>query len=153
MEYIAKITHEDGAWLAEFPDCPGCQTFGDTKDEAIAMATEALEGWLETHLLHGDVPPRPTASRGVAIAVRPRLDIAIQIRWLRDSLGLTQAALAKRVGVSQQQIAKLENPDANPTISTLDAIASKADARLTVTIEGPRRTRCSPGSTRQASNL
>jgi predicted RNase H-like HicB family nuclease/transcriptional regulator with XRE-family HTH domain len=134
MEYVAKITTEDGRWLVEFPDCPGCQTFGETKVSAIAMASEALEGWLETHLAYGDAPPRPAPHRGVPIRVRPRLDIAIQLRWLREDLGLTQRELAVRIGVSQQQIAKLENPEGNPTIGTLDAIASKAGARFVVVL-------------------
>jgi antitoxin HicB len=138
MNYIAKIAREGDRWLVAFPDCPGCQTFGRTKEQAIEMAREALEGWLETGLLHGDVPPRPRPHRGVPIRVRSRLDVAIQIRWLRAELGLTQAALAKRVGVTQQQIAKLENPDANPTIATLDAVTSGADAQLVVHI-APRR--------------
>jgi predicted RNase H-like HicB family nuclease/DNA-binding XRE family transcriptional regulator len=132
MKYFAKLTQEDGQWLVEFPDCPGCQTFGKTKLEALEMAREALEGWLETSLLHGDVPPHPRPRRGTPVWVRPRLEVAIQIRWLRDELRLTQGQLAKRVGVSQQQIAKLENPDANPTIGTLEALAQNADARLTI---------------------
>jgi len=90
------------------------------------------EGWLETHLEYGDAPPRPAPHRGVPIRVRPRLDIAIQLRWLREDLGLTQRELAARVGVSQQQIAKLENPEGNPTIGTLEAIARKAGARFAV---------------------
>lgn len=134
MEYIAKIKHAEGRWLVEFPDCPGCQTFGATEREARELAQEALEGWLETGLLHGDVPPRPAFRKGWAVRVRPRLDVAIQIRWLRDTLGLTQAQLATRAGVSQQQIAKLENPDANPTIGTLDALTRSASAALTITI-------------------
>jgi predicted RNase H-like HicB family nuclease/transcriptional regulator with XRE-family HTH domain len=132
MEYVAKLAREDGRWLVEFPDCSGCQTFGETKEQAIAMATEALEGWLETHLEYGDAPPRPAPHRGVPIQVRPRLDIAIQLRWLREDLGLTQRELATRLGVSQQQIAKLENPEGNPTIGTLETIASKAGAQLVV---------------------
>jgi transcriptional regulator with XRE-family HTH domain len=58
---------------------------------------------------------------------------------LRDDLSLTQGQLAKLVGVSQQQIAKLEDPAANPTLGTLDAIATKAGMRLTLSYE-PLRT-------------
>jgi predicted RNase H-like HicB family nuclease/transcriptional regulator with XRE-family HTH domain len=145
MEYVAKLTTEDGRWLVEFPDCPGCQTFGDTREAALAMASEALEGWLETHLAYGDAPPHPAPHRGVPIRVRPRLDIAIQLRWLRDDLGLTQRELATRVGVSQQQIAKLENPEGNPTIGTLEAIASKAGARFDVTLGYDRAMGKMPG--------
>ena len=67
MQYIAKLTREGGRWLIDFPDCPGCQTFGDTKEEALAMAADALEGWLETHLEHGDVPRARGRERGAAV--------------------------------------------------------------------------------------
>ncbi len=78
MQYIAKLTREAGRWLVEFPDCPGCQTFGETKEEALAMAADALEGWLETHLEFGDVLPRPRARRGgVPIDVPPGLAVAL----------------------------------------------------------------------------
>jgi len=142
MQYIAKLTREAGHWLVEFPDCPGCQTFGDTKEEGLAMAAEALEGWLETHLEFGDVPPRPRARRGgVPIDVPPRLNVAIQLRWLRDDLGLSQAEFAKRVGVSQQQIAKLEKPTSNPTIRTLVELTEKLGARVLIRLGPPTTTR------------
>jgi antitoxin HicB len=142
MQYIAKLTREAGRWLVELPDCPGCQTFGDTKEEALAMAAEALEGWLETHLEFGDVPPRPRARRGgVPIDVPPGLDVAIQLRWLRDALGLSQAELAKRVGVSQQQIAKLEKPTSNPTIHTLVELTEKLGSRVLISLGPPTATR------------
>ena len=40
------IIHEDddGLWL-EFPDLEGCQTQGDTQQELLANAAEALEGY------------------------------------------------------------------------------------------------------------
>lgn len=56
------------------------------------------------------------------------------IRWLREDLGITQTQLAKRVGVSQQQVAKLENPSANPSLATLEAVAKGAGAVLDVTL-------------------
>jgi predicted RNase H-like HicB family nuclease/DNA-binding XRE family transcriptional regulator len=142
MQYIAKLTREAGRWLVDFPDCPGCQTFGDTKAEALSLAAEALEGWLETHLEFGDVPPRPRARRGgVPIDVASGLDIAIQLRWLRDDLGLSQAELAKRVGVSQQQIAKLEKPTSNPTIRTLVELTEKLGSQVLIHLGPPAVTR------------
>jgi antitoxin HicB len=132
MQYVAKVTREGKNWLVEFPDCPGCQTFGRSRDEALAMAREALEGWLEVHLIDGAGPPRPKRRKGTEVAIGSRLSVALQIRWLREDLGLTQAQLAKRVGVSQQQVAKLENPTANPSLATLEAIAKGAGAVLDV---------------------
>ena len=38
---------EDGAWIAECPAIPGCITQGATRDEAIAMAKDAIASCLE----------------------------------------------------------------------------------------------------------
>ncbi len=50
--YPAIFHNEDGAYWAEFPDLPGCFTDGDTLEETIAMAKEALEGYLFTAKEH-----------------------------------------------------------------------------------------------------
>lgn len=140
MEYAAIVTKERPHTLVSFPDCPGCQTFGTSRSEALAMAAEALEGWLEAHLIAGDVPPQPTARRTsaatgrdvVSIPISPTLAVRLQLRWARQALGLTQAELAKRVGVSRQQIALLEAPDANLTLRTLERVASAMNLRLDI---------------------
>ena len=58
----------------------------------------------------------------MAVAVSASMSTALQIRWLRDKQ-LTQNELAKRAGISQQQIARHEKPNANPTVKTLQSIA------------------------------
>src|SRR6266545_2839241 len=113
MEYLARLTTEGHRTLVDFPDCPGCQTFGTSRDAAIERAREALEGWLEAHLATGSAPPRPrsrrrTPGRSRWIEVPAILAVRLQLRWARQNLGLSQAALAKRIGVTRQQIGLLE---------------------------------------------
>lgn len=36
-----------GRWSAVFPELPGCASAGDTEEEAIQNASEALELWFE----------------------------------------------------------------------------------------------------------
>jgi len=142
VEYTAYISREGRNWLAEFPDCPGCQTFVDKSDDLAAAAQEALEGWLEAHLVDGSIPPAPKVHRRAsaghklaAIRIDPGLAVALQIRWARAKEGLSQTELAKRAKVSQQQIAKLERPGENPTIGTIQKIAKalrlNAEIKLT----------------------
>lgn len=50
---------EDGGWLAEIPDLPGCMTFGDTKEEALEMIEDAKITWIEGSLEAGDPIPEP----------------------------------------------------------------------------------------------
>lgn len=144
MHYAAHISREGKYVLAVFPDCPGCQTFADGGDELAAAAREALEGWLEAHLVDGRIPVRPvehaTAPVGKKLArigVRPGLAAALQIRWARQDAGLSQKQLGERAGVSQQQVAKLEDPDENPTLETLEKVGRALGLAVTLGFEKP----------------
>lgn len=52
---------ERHAFSVVVPDLPGCFSAGDTFDEAIANAREAIEGHLESLSEHGDPIPTATA--------------------------------------------------------------------------------------------
>lgn len=146
MIYHALVTREGKRHLVSFPDCPGCQTFGTTRAGALAMAADALQGWLEAHLAAGDAPPSPSPRRNsrarptlVSVPVPVILAVRLQLRWARQELGLTQAELAKRVGVSRQQIALLESPDANVTLKTLERVAFAMGLRLEIQLQPGRQ--------------
>jgi transcriptional regulator with XRE-family HTH domain len=55
---------------------------------------------------------------------------ATLLREARYAAGLTQAALAERLDVSQAAIAKLERKGANPTVDTLDNVLWATGHRL-----------------------
>jgi predicted RNase H-like HicB family nuclease/DNA-binding XRE family transcriptional regulator len=131
MEYHVKLNREGRWWTAEFTDAPGCVTQGTSRAKALAAAGEALTGWLEAHLVDGRSPSRPVRRRGtIPVLVDTQLAVAVALRWARLDAGLTQAALAARAGVSQQQVAKLERPGSNPSVMTLRRIAEALGARL-----------------------
>jgi len=59
--------------------------------------------------------------------------IAYQIRAMRENNGLTQEELAKKVGMNQNAIHRLENPNyGKPTITTLKRVAAAFDVALIV---------------------
>jgi transcriptional regulator with XRE-family HTH domain len=62
---------------------------------------------------------------------------ATLLKNARRQAGLTQAGLARRMGVSQAAVAKLERPGANPTVDTLDAALWAAGHSLV--LEAPVR--------------
>ena len=39
---------EDGAFIADVPELPGCKAHGNSKREALDNAQEAIELWLDT---------------------------------------------------------------------------------------------------------
>ncbi len=48
---------EEGGYVAFFPALPGCHTQGETLEEVIAMAKDALLGYIECLRAHGDPIP------------------------------------------------------------------------------------------------
>ena len=52
---------DDHAFGVTAPDLPGCFSAGDTLDEAIDNAKEAIELWLETVIDDGGAVPQPKA--------------------------------------------------------------------------------------------
>ena len=145
MFYDAIITREGRQWLAECPACPGCQTFASGKRAIEAAARDALHGWLEAHLVGGSVPPAPTSHRSggnvLHVEVDPLLAVRVLLRQARDAAGLTQAELARRAGVTQQMIAKLERPGANASMATLKRVACALGLSLEVRFAPPVRSR------------
>lgn len=139
MQYPAIVTKEGEFTLAEFPDCPGCQTFVRGDADIEGAAREALEGWLDANLGREMLPNRPgtvaISKRAHVrnIAVPLNLSLRLELRRARDEAGLTQAEFAETVGMTQQQYARLEGAASNPTLSTLDRIASRAGLGLSVT--------------------
>jgi len=71
MFYNCNITEEDGMYIAQFPDMPNVLTYGETYEEAIAMARDALDAVLTTEIEDGHKIPASRYKRGVPIAVFP----------------------------------------------------------------------------------
>jgi predicted RNase H-like HicB family nuclease len=82
--YIALVHKDAGtSYGVSFPDVPGCVSAGDTLDEALANASEALAGHLA--LMRADGDPIPKARSLEAIKAD---------RALADDL---EGALVRRV--------------------------------------------------------
>jgi predicted RNase H-like HicB family nuclease len=47
LRLVVQHDAEAGRWSAVFPEIPGCASAGDTEQEAVANAKEALALWFE----------------------------------------------------------------------------------------------------------
>ncbi len=139
MDYPAIVTKDGRTLVALFPDCPGCVTQAGPGESIEGQAREALQGWLSSMLAARDIPSPPSrkaraprGSRVLRVPVPPVLAVRLSLIWARTKAGLSQAQLAARAGISQQQVARLEHPDANPTIETLAKVARALGTDLVV---------------------
>ena len=83
MTYYCNISKEsEDMFVVRFPDMPNVITYGKTKEHALQMAKEALEGVLETDVEHNLDIPDSVYRGGFPIEVDPR--IAHDVESWRD---------------------------------------------------------------------
>jgi len=68
-----------------------------------------------------------------------KLTLAEKIAELREKMGLTQAALAKRMGVSQQLISRIESGSENMSIETFIKFFDIMGVVVTIEVEQRKR--------------
>lgn len=69
---------EEGGYTVTVPALPGCVTQGETYEEAVAMAREAIALYLEVLIEDGDTIPRePEPHRTLAVGVSVDVPMAL----------------------------------------------------------------------------
>ena len=58
-EVLIYWSEEDGAFIAEVPELPGCMADGATYQEALANAEVVIQEWIETARELGRPIPEP----------------------------------------------------------------------------------------------
>jgi len=62
-EVIIYWSSEDGSYVAEAPELPGCAAHGASHEEALANAQAAIRLWIETATEFGDPIPEQKGRR------------------------------------------------------------------------------------------
>jgi predicted RNase H-like HicB family nuclease/DNA-binding XRE family transcriptional regulator len=132
MEYYCKLTEQDGMYIVEFPDLPEVLTYGDTQEEALRNAQDALNGAVASDVARGLNIPQPVFYADLfPIELDPVTSIALQLRFIRGSE--SQTDIASKLGLTYQAYQRLENPSkGNPTIKTLERVAAALGKKLEI---------------------
>ena len=59
---------EDGVFVAECPNLPGCISQGSTRAEAVANITDAIQGYLVSLKKHSEPVPLPVTEELVEVS-------------------------------------------------------------------------------------
>ncbi len=62
-EVIIYWSKEDDAYVAEVPQFAGCAAHGESQEEALRNAQDAIALWIETASEFGDPIPEPVGRR------------------------------------------------------------------------------------------
>ncbi|MCY4622591.1 MAG: type II toxin-antitoxin system HicB family antitoxin [bacterium] len=56
---LLSWSNQDGAFVAEVPDLPGCMAHGDTQQSALDHVQQAMDLWIDTARDLGRPVPEP----------------------------------------------------------------------------------------------
>ena len=104
MRYIAFVhKDEDSCFGVSFPDFPGCISAGDTLDEAVANAAEALQGHVQMMEADGDEVPAAraleTIMRDDDLAAEREGAIIVALPLVRDLGSTTRVNVSLDLGL------------------------------------------------------
>jgi antitoxin HicB len=138
MEYIFDARLEpdpEGGFVVTFPDVPEAITAGETREEALANATEALGLALRGIASLTSSLPKRGRHRGlvpVAVEAADALKLAL-IEAFRQS-GLTKTEFGRRLGKTETEARRILDPDHATKIATMQAALSSLGKSVVISV-------------------
>ena len=137
MQYPLTLSpDQNGTIIAQAVDVPGALTVGKDDADAIAQAADALITLFAYMIAQGEPIPRPSRpKRGQACAVLPPLMAAkLAVYQAMRTAGLTQSALAERLGCDPRQVRRLLDLDHRSRLDQLEAALGVLGKRLVLEV-------------------
>ncbi len=134
LTYGATLSHEDDGIVVTFRDLDNVITEGDTEEEAVFNAQEALDGVLASMTEHGDEIPSPSGIEDgeVGIAVSPEVAAPVLLHSLRTEQHKSLSDVAKTLGKSYQAVQRMERQGSNLTLKSLKMAAAALGATVEI---------------------
>jgi antitoxin HicB len=147
MRYPVTLTRDDNdTIMVTFPDVPGAITYGDTEEEALQRAPDALLTVIDALIKdHKDIPV-PSEKRGPSIEL-PSLETAkIELYRTMRAGKIGKSELARRLDWHLPQVDRLLEMRHGSKLEQLDRAFSAMGKRLQVTVADVRVAYASRGA-------
>jgi len=139
MEYPARFTLDKsaGGFVVTFPDVPEAITQGDTIEEAMTMASEALELALTFYTDRwADLPSASAPKRGWRMVRIPALSEAkFGLYSALRAAGIRKVELAQRMKCSPSQVDRLLDISHHSKLDQIEAAFAAIGKRLAIEIQ------------------
>lgn len=137
LTYPCIIRRDGAGYMVRFPDIPEALTQGDTREEAIGMAADALVTAMDFYFEDRRPVPPPSAIKRGQVGIDLPASVSAKVLLLNSMLDqqVTPAEMARRLHTSPQAVNRLVNL-AHPT--KIDTIAEALHAlgqRLVLAVE------------------
>lgn len=135
MIYPAVITPDGDGWLVAFPDIPEALSAGNTWEEAVDMAGDALVTALEFYFADKREIPSPSRPKKGQVQVELPASVAAKVLLLNEMVKqkVRPSELARRLGTTAQEVNRLTQLKHTTKIDGIDQALSMLGKRLQIT--------------------
>ncbi len=135
--YPAHLEHySEDEIVVSFRDLPECLTSGEDTAEALLEAEDALDAAIYGRLRQGEPIPAPSAplpgERMVALPIDMAAKAALVLVFRAS--GLTQSALAERLGVDRKVVQRMLDPRHRTSVSRLNDALRAMDSEVVLEV-------------------
>ena len=113
LAYPVTLTpdKEDGGFVVTFRDIPEAITQGETVEEALEMAAEALESAMDFYFEDKRPVPMPSPAKRRQHVVELPISLSAKVLLLNEMIrqGVRPAELARRLHTTPQEVNRLTN--------------------------------------------
>jgi antitoxin HicB len=123
LEYRVVLTPDDnGTFLVTCPRLPIVATFGETREDALRHAVDAIETALASMIDDGEEIPHPSGGRpGRAVRLPLMTALKVQLYWALKETGITRAELARRLKWNRESVDRLFRLDHRSRLEQIEA--------------------------------
>ncbi|OMQ26892.1 type II toxin-antitoxin system HicB family antitoxin [Serratia oryzae] len=133
MRYPVKFEHDETGWCVSFPDIPEALTGGDTKEDALSLAQDALVTAFDFYFEDRRPVPMPSANGEEFINVPASVAAKVLLLNAMIATGTTPAELARRMGTRPQEVNRIVTLNHATKIDTIEAALKALGKRLEIT--------------------
>ncbi|MDX6916525.1 type II toxin-antitoxin system HicB family antitoxin [Pectobacterium carotovorum] len=134
MRYPVNLDPDSGGYVVSFPDIPEALTQGDTREDALKEALDALVTAFEFYFEDNQRIPAPGNITGDCVEVPASIAAKVLMLNAFVDSGLTQVELASRMGVKKQEVTRLFDLHHSTKIDTIQKAISAMGLRLELVV-------------------
>lgn len=133
MRYPVKFEHDETGWCVSFPDIPEALTGGDTREEALSLAQDALVTAFDFYFEDRRPVPMPSADGEEFVDVPASVAAKVLLLNAMIATGTTPAELARRMGTRPQEVNRIVTLNHATKIDTIEAALKALGKQLEIT--------------------
>jgi len=136
--YPARVQKDKaGFFLVTFPDFPEAATDGESIEESLHNAADALEEAIAGRINRGEPIPRPgpVKARQRRVPVPAQVAVKAALYMAVKDAGIKNTELARRLGADEKEVRRLLDPHHRSKLPRLEAALEALGRKLVIGIE------------------